>query len=277
MFSILLYLKKHLISRIIIIILLIIDPLITMKSFSKPFIYKNNYTYNYILTENFNEQPRFSSRKRYSLKYNPENSLGLFPDKLKNYLTFNEKYKNNNILSLLRCKYIVDYHSGGVIKTDNKTLNRINVFYDYKLEKDKSETYNILSNKKFDIFNTVVLEQEPKFKPKIKGNYSIKILYFNENSIEFECNTTEPAIILYTDNYAKGWKAYEIDNPKQKYEIICADYIYKAISVNQGNHKIRIEYRPLAFYVSMWVSIFSWITFFILLFIYKKKFIKKEQ
>jgi len=276
-FSILLYLKKYSISKIIIIALLIIDPLITMKIFSRPFIYKTNYTYNYILKEKFNEQPRFSSTNRYSLKYNSENTSGLFPDKLKNYLIFDKKNKNDNILSLLRCKYIVDDHSGVVTGRENKTLNRINIFYNYIVEKNKENAYDILSDKNFNVFDTVVLEQEPKFKPKSKGNYNIEILYFNENSIEFECNTTEPAIILYTDNYAQGWKAYNIDNPKQKHEIICADYIYKAISIDKGRHKIRIEYKPISFFIGMWISIFSWIIFFTLLFAYKRNFTKKGK
>ena len=261
LFAILLYLKKYSISKIIIIILLIIDPIIAMKSFSKPLFYKNDYTYRYILEEEFNEQPRFYSRYRYNLKNKPENYSGLFPDKFKNYLTFDKKNKNDNILSLIRCKYIVDDFSGGIKKTNNKTLNRINIFYSYKTENNKEKIYNILSNENFNIFDTVVLEKEPKYKTQKKGIYSIDILYFDENSIEFECNTTEPAIILYTDSYANGWKAYNIDNPKQKYEIICADYIYKAISIDKGKHKIRIEYKPTTFFAGMWTSIISWIVF----------------
>ena len=113
----------------------------------------------------------------------------------------------------------------------------------------------------FDIFNTVILEKEPYFKPQAKGVYDINILSFNENAIDFEINTTEPAIILYADNYTKDWRAYNIDNPKQKYEIICADYIYKSISVDKGYHKIRFEYKPISFIAGKWISIISWIIF----------------
>ena len=37
--------------------------------------------------------------------------------------------------------------------------------------------------------------------PQLKENTNLKILKLNENCIEFECETTEPAIILITDNY----------------------------------------------------------------------------
>lgn len=260
-FTILLCLKKYLIFRTIILILLVCEPIIVMKLYSKPLIYKNDYKYEYILKEEFNKQPRFFSYNKYCLKYKAENILGIYPDKLKNYLLFNADKDNDNILGLLRCKYIIDDYSNSIKRTNNKTLNRVNIFYDYKTEKDKDKIYDILSDKNFNIFDTVVLEDTPKYKTVIKGNYNLKILHFNENSLDFECNTSEPAIILYTDNYARGWKAYEIDNPKQKYEIICADYLYKAISVDKGYHKIRFEYKPLSFVIGVWISIFSWIIF----------------
>ena len=118
----------------------------------------------------------------------------------------------------------------------------MNIFYDYKIETNKEKIFELLSKKDFNIFNTVVLEKQPQYELKDKGDYKLNILYFDENSIEFECKTNKPAIIVYTDNYSRGWRAYNLDNSKEKYEIICADYIYKAISINEGTHKIRIEY-----------------------------------
>ena len=168
----------------------------------------------------------------------------------------------------------MDLRTSSIKKTQNKTLNRINFYYDYQTEADKNKIYEKLSDKDFDIFNTIILEEEPQYKPYTKGKYSLNILGFNENSIEFECTTTEPIIILYTDNYSRGWKAYEIDNPKQEYEVMCADYLYKAISIDKGHHKIRIEYKPLSFIVGLWISIISWIVclfFYIVVYIRKSK------
>ena len=267
-FSILLYLKKYLISKIIIIILLIIEPILVMKLYSKPFIYKNDYKYSYILNKPFNEQTRFHSYNRYNLKYDTENVVGRAPDKLKNFLIFDIDLTNSNIKSLMRIKYIVDDDSGVIQEENIKTLNRINVFYNYKVETNKKTTYKNLSDNDFNVFDTIILEKEPKFKPQTKGEYKINVLSFNENSIDFECNTTEPAIIMYTDNYANGWKAYNIEKPKETYEIICADYIYKAISINKGNHKIRFEYKPSSFITGMWISVISWIIFFFSIFLY---------
>ena len=128
-----------------------------------------------------------------------------------------------------------------------------------------------MQNSNFNIFNTVILEKEPHIKPIKEGKNKLNILSFNENTIDFEIDTTEPAIILYTDNYTKDWQARDIDSPKQKYEIICADYIYKAISVDKGYHRIRFEYKPISFIAGMYISVVSWGIFLLLLFYYIRK------
>ncbi|MBO7610818.1 MAG: YfhO family protein [Elusimicrobia bacterium] len=276
-FSVLLIFKKYKISKIILILLLVAEPLIIARFHLNPVCLKQDFKYEYITREPFNEQPRFSAYRNFNLLYDAENISGLYSDRLGNFGVFSKKThdtKNENILGLLRSKYNVDLRTSSIKKSDNKTLNRINFYYDYTIETDKSEIYKTLYDKDFDIFNTVVLEKEPQYKPDTEGEYSLNVLNFNENSIEFEFNTTEPTIVLYTDNYSKGWKAYEIDNPKQEYEVVCADYLYKAISVDKGNHKIRIEYKPTFFIVGLWISVAAWIvfiSFFVLFYIRKKQ------
>jgi len=274
-FALNMFFKRYFFAKVILILLLIIEPIIVMRQYSKLFIFNNDYKYEYTQVEDFNKQVRFFSNDYYNLKYNSENISGSSPDALVNYLRFmkylEQDFNRKNILGLLRCEYIVDDKTKHVDKVGIKTLNRLNVCYDYKIETNKEKIFKLLSQKDFDIFDTVVLEKQPQYEITEKGEYNLNFLYFDENSIEFECETTKPAIILYTDNYSRGWIAYNIDNPKEKYEIIPADYIYKAISINEGKHKIRIEYNPKSFVIGLWISIISWIIY-ILLYIYIKFF-----
>lgn len=263
-FSIFLSLKKYNMVKIFLILLLVAEPIVVVRAHLKPIYLTQDYKYEYITRQPFNEQPRFAAYKLFNLLYDAEDASGLYSDRLKNIGVIskkNEKDKNENILGILRVKYAIDLRTSSIKKTENNTLNRINFYYDYRIENDKEKIYKMLSKKNFDIFSTVILEQEPEYKPVKKGESTLNILNFDENSIEFECNTTEPAVILYTDNYSKGWRAYEIDNPKQKYEIICGDYLYKALSVDKGYHKIRIEYKPKSFIVGVWISVISWFLF----------------
>lgn len=280
LFSIFLYFKKYNIFKFALILLIVFEPIIIMKTFSNKTTLQRNYKYENISKESFNEQPRFYSYNRYNLKYDAENISGLSVDKLRNYLLFYRKKRNNNIWGILRCKYVVDFKTGLSKNLNIKTLNKINLFYDYTKETNKDTIYETLFNENFNIFDNVILEKEPYFKPRVKGIYNINILSFNENSIDFEVNTTEPAVILYADNYTKDWIAYNIENSKEKYEVICADYIYKAISIDKGYHKIRFEYKPLSFIIGAWISMFSWIIFiscYVILILKKKFFLYNKE
>jgi hypothetical protein len=277
LFACLIYFKKYTVSKIIIVLLLVIEPAFLMRFCSRPFLFNNDYKYEYTLQGDFNQQERYFSNDYYNLSYNAENISGSTPDALQNYLTFmkylGRPFNEKNILAVLRCGYLVDDTTKKVQKNEFYTLDRLNVLYDYQVETNKEKIYEILSQEQFNVFDTVVLEKQPQYEIKDKGEYKLDITYFDENSIEFDIETTQPAIVLYTDNYSKDWTAYNIENPKEKYEVICADYICKAISVNEGKHKIRIEYNPESFVVGMYISIISWILFvlFGMFFVFGKK------
>ena len=284
-FSVLVCLKKYAISKVIILILLVMEPAAIMRFCSRPFHFYNDYRHKYTQEYDFNHQKRFFSNDYYNLSYTAENLSGSTPDTLANYLIFmkhlEKPFNAQNIFGLLRCNYIVDDTTRDVERNNFNTLARLNVYYDYKVETDKEKIYEMLSEEQFNIFDTVIMEKQPQYEIKDKGEYVLNITECDENSIEFECETSKPAIILYTDNYSKGWIAYDIENPKEKYEVVCADYIYKAISVNEGKHKIKIEYKPKSFIAGMYISIISWILFVFLCVFFicgkKKNFIMKTM
>lgn len=283
--SVLLYFKKNTISKIILILLLIIEPILIMRTFIHKYNYESTFNFGFYNRESFNEQTRFFYNINLDLITGIENCSASYPDAVKNYVLFmkhlRHKFNMNNLLGMLRCRYIVNgtaEHIYSIEKTGVKTLNRLNILYDYKIETDKEKIYDILSDEKFNIFDTVVLEREPQFNLHGKGQGTINPIYFDETSIIFECMTDKPAIILYTDNFTKDWQAYEIDNPKQKYEVICADYIYKAISIDKGYHRIKIEYKPVSFVIGKWISVISWLIFLISwIILYKKKSLKSRS
>ncbi len=262
-------LRKYTTAKIILILIIVCEPVIVMRSFIDKYEYENMFfNFSFYKKEAFNEQTRFFYNINLDLISGIENCSASYPDAVKNYVVFMEHLRHQfnikNLLGLLKCSYIVNgpaEHISSVEKTDVETLNRLNIMYDYKFETDKEKIYDMISDENFNIFDTVILEKEPAFAVRGKGNGMIKPIYFDETSIAFECIVDKPAIILYTDNFTVGWRAYEIDNPEIKYEVICADYIYKAISIDKGYHRIKIEYNPVSFMTGKLISVFSWLIF----------------
>jgi len=276
-FSICLLLKKYVVLRALVLLIALIQPVIFARSFSKPFFFDNDYDYKQAEISYKNNDVRYFANDKYSLEQDYENIFGATSDALKNYIDFIkhlEKPVNiNNIFGILRCQYVINDDTGRIEKYNLKFLKRVNVFYDYVVENDKDKIFSLLSDKNFDFIKTAVLEKEPKYPLKQKGDYKINILYLSGNVFDVYCLTTQPAVIVLSGNYEKGWKAYNIDDNNIKYEIIPADYIYRAISVDAGIHRIRFEYKPLSFSIGKWISGFAWLLIiFAIIYFHKKTF-----
>jgi len=283
LFCVLIYFKRFFIFKLLLILFVIIQPIIFVRQYSiMKFFLNPNFKYDTADETDVNKDARFFSNNFYNLLNNEENISGSIPDISINYYNFvenlNKPFNAKNIFGLLRCKCLINEENASLFeKTNVDILKRLNVFYDYRVVNNKEEIYKTLSGYDFNVFDTVILEKNPNTEIRGEGSYNLHIMNFDENSIEFECETTKPAIILYTDNYDKGWFACNIDNPKERYEVLCADYIYKAIAINEGKHKIRMEYKPKSFIWGKYISIISWILFVLSFFVFKRRNIIKQH
>ncbi|MDZ7836844.1 MAG: YfhO family protein [Actinomycetota bacterium] len=68
-----------------------------------------------------------------------------------------------------------------------------------------------------------------------------------------KAETQEPAYLVLLDRYDPDWNAY-IDG--QKAEILKANYLFRALYLEPGEHEIEFRYEPVWFYISIAVSTF---------------------
>ena len=119
----------------------------------------------------------------------------------------------------------------------------------YSLENSSKDTYNAIGNcTSSDLREKVILETLPP--PGFVQNNSttehtmnskINIISYQANRIELEVSTNMKAFLVISDSYHPGWKA-NIDGQETK--ILRANYIMRAIPVEQGNHRITLIFRP---------------------------------
>jgi uncharacterized membrane protein YfhO len=69
-----------------------------------------------------------------------------------------------------------------------------------------------------------------------------------------EAKLTGDGFLVLSDTYFPGWNAY-VDGVKSK--IFQADYILRAVWLNQGEHKIEFIYEPLYFKISAYISLIA--------------------
>ena len=64
---------------------------------------------------------------------------------------------------------------------------------------------------------------------------------------ELICSLSEPAVLVYRDNMAPGWRA-SLDG--EDAELLVVDRVNKAVAVPPGQHRVEFVYRPWLYLVA---------------------------
>jgi len=111
----------------------------------------------------------------------------------------------------------------------------------------------------FDPRTTILLEAAPtrflelEKKPAVPNLESaVRVLTYENNRIVLEVGTPETAFLFMSESYYPGWQAYV--NGKRE-EILPANYVFRAIPVPPGIHRVEVVYRPLSFKVGLGITL----------------------
>jgi hypothetical protein len=193
--------------------------------------------------------------------------------------------KRNKLFNLLSVKYLIfkknDVHDfnvnsifwqdkNWVIIKNNNSLPHVYFVENFEVIKDGKQILMRMFNSTFDPKNSVILEDVPNFSKKKSNNITNKIKQINyaPNNILLETNVNEDQLLILTDNYYSGWKAY-IDGKETR---ICrANYTFRAIVVPNGIHTIKFSYEPYSVKIGIAISLISLLLYFILYIIYIRR------
>jgi hypothetical protein len=108
----------------------------------------------------------------------------------------------------------------------------------------------------FDPRRTVLLEEEPDPRPTPAGaGGRVSLLGESTDHLDLEVELEAPALLLISDAYSRGWRAVALGSGAQeRYQVLPADSVLRAIPLAAGRHRLRVEYAPAAWRVGRWVS-----------------------
>ena len=86
-------------------------------------------------------------------------------------------------------------------------------------------------------------------------NETIDIVEYRPNRIELRAHLASDAWVILTDTFFPGWKA-TIDDQWEA-TIVPANFIFRAVYVPQGDHKIVFQYKPSHFFAAIVVASIS--------------------
>ncbi len=172
---------------------------------------------------------------------------GADPAAATQYLAFR---RFDPLLSMLRLKYIVSRERGDlrITKGNAPPLRRLELIGKYRVHSDRAEIFRAMGEPSFDPAREVILEREPQPAPGA-GAVSGHATLTREGTdyIEIAADLKEPAILLVTDAWTPGWSARALDPGSQaRYELMPANYALRAVALERGRHRLRIEYSPAA-------------------------------
>ncbi len=142
------------------------------------------------------------------------------------------------------------------VKINQDSLPRIYTVNNFEILTDQKSILKRLFNETFDYRKKVVLEEKPKLHVEETGLFinELNIKQYKENNVSIATNTTSNSLLVLSDNYYPGWRAF-IDDKETK--IYRANYTFRAISLPKGNHIIRFAYQPESFKIGAIISIVS--------------------
>lgn len=171
------------------------------------------------------------------------------------------------IAEILRLRYLNTWEQGTVTRhrVRGEPLPRVSLVAGFEVREQEDDVFTALADPSFDPTRTVVLEKEPPVSPDPKGESGIvKVVGGDTDHLVIEAELPASRILLVTDGYSRHWRATPLEGSVQeKYEVMPANYIFRAIPLTAGSHRLVMEYTPRSFAVGAWIALSTWSLFMV--------------
>ncbi|MFH1860222.1 MAG: YfhO family protein [bacterium] len=119
---------------------------------------------------------------------------------------------------------------------------------------NKKEAFYYIMRPEFDPTKEVVIFEKPDYCPKSRvcSSSQVRIDSYQPNKVVIQAKINTSGFLFLGDTYYPGWKAF-VDGKETK--IYRANYIFRAIEIGSGTHKVEFIYYPQVFKIGMFGSI----------------------
>lgn len=129
-----------------------------------------------------------------------------------------------------------------------------------------------MKTNKLDYSKIAVIENQPQINlpTEIDTNFSgsAKILEYSANKIKIQTNANMPSLLCLSEIFYPAWQT-RVDG--QQTEIIRANYCFRSIPLQPGNHIVEMEYASKKFTIGLWTTILALILSVVLLVVFRKE------
>jgi hypothetical protein len=180
-----------------------------------------------------------------------------------------------NVLSLLNIKYVLSPFDLGDLNLELVADGRVKIYRNpaampraffvkgVEIVSNDAEALQKMKDRKYDLREVAYMTRADAEKAPfdlsghdapLKGplNGSIVITHYEPNALVLEARTDQPALLVIADTYYPGWQAYDNGRPVT---ILRVNHTLRGIAVMDGQHSVRLEFRPGIFYAGAGISL----------------------
>ncbi|MGH8104435.1 MAG: YfhO family protein, partial [bacterium] len=85
---------------------------------------------------------------------------------------------------------------------------------------------------------------------------SAEIMRYEPQKVDVQVRTQSAGFLVLTDTWYPGWQATVNGSPAPIYR---TDYLFRGVAVPAGDSIVRFEFRPLSFFLGLWISVLSFL------------------
>ncbi|NKQ36715.1 MAG: YfhO family protein [Chloroflexi bacterium] len=141
-----------------------------------------------------------------------------------------------------------------VLYRNRQALPRAYIVYQAEISADAAQSLARISDPAFNFREKVILEglpsdwQLPETDSPLR---EVSIIEYRPNQISLTTSTPDEGVLVLTDSYMPGWKAY-IDG--QETPLYIANHAFRGIIIPAGDHQVGFVYRPVWFWLGAGLS-----------------------
>lgn len=102
----------------------------------------------------------------------------------------------------------------------------------------------------------LALISQPANCPTSDGNAAARITGYNPDAVLIETRSDQPGMLVLTDSYDPNWTVTIDDAPAEMLRVYTA---LRGVCLPAGEHRVRFEYQPRAFYLGVTISAAAWL------------------
>jgi len=184
---------------------------------------------------------------------------------------------NNPLIRMLNLKYVVDCQARQIRAYDG-FMPRCWIVH-HTVEKEKDQILDFMMGRNFHPLTMVVFEKDQSavtavsvVSDPVSAGESCQIVSYANTAIHAQVRMNAPGFLVLSEIQYPGWQVY-VDGKKKK--ILTGNYLFRAVHLEPGNHRVRFIFNPVSFRLGTYISVVSIVTAIILIFLSyrKRKFI----